>query len=914
MKKLLFITALLPAMVALSMSCSEKENPAQRAGKDDNDTPESTFTGLIGGCFTRTIFTEDGILLKGSWTAGDLISVSGPGATETMSALTSGAESDFRISGSDTEPLGPYTAFYPASVGGKSLPDMQQWAADTPAEVPMAASSDNRYLLFNPICGLVEVRLKTDLPDVVVSTLEISADQPLSGAFTLDDERKAVLDAGASKSLTLDCGNGVALGTSPLTFWFSVPAGSYSGFRISLCCNDGRTQEFFMKKGSSIDVFCGEITSCPIELEGLVSDEVTGAAVLPSGQEFNITLKSLANPGTPAGDWEPTTPDNSIKHIVFDTGSPEASGIRLGLSEVPVYASISDGTVTISTAAPTLKTSPDCLNMFRYMTGLESIDFGNIDTEGMADMSYFFNHCESLRTVNLDIFNTASVVTLDNCFSDCHSLEAVDLGSFVTSEVRSMSNMFNNCQSLKKIDLSGFDTKKCTALTYMFYNCRSLETIDMSGFDLGNVPVSGLAYHLFGTPSLKYVKTGPSIIPVNAGLPSYYCAASDQAAAERMGNASGSITFSTTPEVAAWLVRTNLRWVHSGYKNCAPVDINFIDQSTGEPISVTWAPNVLNSGGMAALPAGEDFNIALKKLANPDKTEVSWTTETPDEAIRKIVFITGDSAASGTRLGNSDIPVYAGYDSDDGTVTISTSGSEIKLNANSSGLFRYMTALESIDFGEINTVSVTDLSYSFQHCHALKAIDFSKFDTPALTNLDNMFRSCYVLDNIDMSTFTTDKVTSMRSMFNNCKAVRKLDLRNFVTTSCTIMTYMFYMCLSLEELDISGFSLTHMTYTNLQYQYYGTPSLRVVRTGPAIMPKNNSLPSYLFAANNLKDEQRTGYFAGGVTFYTTPAVAAWLARTNLRWINSGYNGFTPIPVKFIDDTTGEEISVTWAND
>ena len=55
-----------------------------------------------------------------------------------------------------------------------------------------------------------------------------------------------------------------------------------------------------------------------------------------------------------------------------------------------------------------------------------------------------------------------------------------------------------------------------------------------------------------------------------------------------------------------------------------------------------------------------------------------------------------------------------------------------------------------------------------------------------------------------------------------------------------------------------------------------------------------------------------GNTAGGVNFITTQEIADWLATTNLRWINSGYSGRKAIPVTFIDNVTGDKLTVTWA--
>ena len=126
------------------------------------------------------------------------------------------------------------------------------------------------------------------------------------------------------------------------------------------------------------------------------------------------------------------------------------------------------------------------------------------------------------------------------------------------------------------------------------------------------------------------------------------------------------------------------------------------------------------------------------------------------------------------------------------------------------------------------------------------------------------------------------------------------------------MTYMFYYCASLEELDISTLDLSSVPGANLTYHFYYTPSLTTIRTGSKYIPSDKAAPSSYCTGSSQVQAHRMGTKAGKVTFYTTQEVADWLAITNLRWVNSGYSGRRGIPVHFIDNATGGELSVTWA--
>ena len=588
MKRFLYLTALATASLLSLAGCHEKfPNPDH-------------VIGVIEGDFTRVGFKEDGDKLKGSWNGGDRIALTNTsndiadGSDHSVFCLYMAADTGRTVSfiqmdeGNSFE--APYIAFYPDDLMDYELPSIQKYNANGPHLVPMIAKSPTLYLEFKPICGLMEIKLSTAMEDVKVASLKINADHPLSGGFYMDDDYNAIVQG--SEGVTLNYGAGVPLGSDPKTFWVSVPPGNYSDVRILLTATDGRTQRFSLQEGVKVEILRGRITSCPIELGTFIPTE-SDTAYLPTGHEFNIAMKALAHPDEPANSFESSVNDSTILRIDFVTGDENASGKPLGASEVPVYASFdaSNGVMTVATPAKHLHVSSDCCCMFRYMTALESVDLKPLESEGLADMAYMFNHCHNLKSINFEGWDASQVRTLDNCFSYCHRLEGLDLSAFDTRSVRNMRSLFNHCGSITELDLRNFKTEQCTIMTYMFYYCASLRELDLSSFDLSSVNGDNLNYHFYYTPNLATIKTGNKYFPYDKVAPSNYCTGSSQGQSYRMGNNAGGVTFITTQEIADWLATTNLRWINSGYSGRKAIPVTFIDNVTGDKLTVTWAAN-----------------------------------------------------------------------------------------------------------------------------------------------------------------------------------------------------------------------------------------------------------------------------------------------------------------------------------
>ena len=137
------------------------------------------------------------------------------------------------------------------------------------------------------------------------------------------------------------------------------------------------------------------------------------------------------------------------------------------------------------------------------------------------------------------------------------------------------------------------------------------------------------------------------------------------------------------------------------------------------------------------------------------------------------------------------------------TYKISTQdyGKSVQFSADSSYMFMNCTAKE-IDFDNIDTSAVTNMTAMFYGCSNLERLDLSNFDTSSVTNMSNMFQACTSLNKITLNNWNTSKVTNMNYTFYYLKNLETLDLSSFDLTSLESNTQMFFKCNKLKKVNI----------------------------------------------------------------------------------------------------------------
>ena len=233
--------------------------------------------------------------------------------------------------------------------------------------------------------------------------------------------------------------------------------------------------------------------------------------------------------------------------------------------------------------------------------------------------------------------------------------------------------------------------------------------------------------------------------------------------------------------------------------------------------TVNLGVNALKS--VSTLRHGYIFNYALMRLAN--NTE---TPESPDKKIKAIRFVTNSAETSETIVSDETtaVPAYAVWNAETGEMVIHTAADKIMAHTNSSGTFKDMRALTSLDLTGFDTENVTNMNAMFRDSFGLPELDVSKLNTANVTNMSYMFAGSQ-LKRLDVSGFKTENVTDMGEMFFNCTAIKSLDVSGFNTEKVTDMHKLFFGCHQLTALDVSGFKTENVT--DMNYMFFGCNQL-----------------------------------------------------------------------------------------
>ncbi len=512
MKKSLII---LTAAVALLASC-QMSDIVPGISKE-----LKVFTGTLENDATRVALIADGDIYRVTWNLGDRIWINGEYEfTATVGDVTSTYfVQDTTGDRPDEPPTGPYTAYWPANVS-RGLPGVQNYVPNSIEFIPMAAESNDEVLPFKNLVGLLKLNLTTTESNIKVKSIVITADQPLSGVFTIDNST-AVVNEGTA-GVTLNCGEGVAIGTDPIPFLVSVPANTYTGMTVTVYTTDGKVASVKMKSGASVKVERSKVYAAEFPFNSFTAIEnLGGTALLPAGPDFNATIKNIAY-NTEGLDCM-ATDETEVTRIVFNTLSAQTDGVEIQdvSSDKPIYLVYdkTSGVVNINTPAETLVLPEDASYMFAYMGALRSIDnMKCLNTENVTNMGNMFCYVtltnRELRHIDLSSFRTPNLENTRSMFNGCRNIKSIDLSNFDFSNdtsmaymfqycinmtelnlgenfnsgnVMNMQGMFRDCNSLPSLDLSKFNTENVERMDYMLYGLESVETLDCSSFNTGMV-------------------------------------------------------------------------------------------------------------------------------------------------------------------------------------------------------------------------------------------------------------------------------------------------------------------------------------------------------------------------------------------------------------------------------------------
>ena len=221
-----------------------------------------------------------------------------------------------------------------------------------------------------------------------------------------------------------------------------------------------------------------KVDSAGLPVDGLMSDmdlyAKTKTFVLKKGSDFNKLIPSTATSVIFTDEIMP------VAATLIDVDEDEDGGVVAWM----------DGTVMkVSTQTPGKQViaATSCQEMFMIKSNLISIDFSNLNTNNVTNMSYMFYNCSGLTNLDLTPLDTSGVTNMALMFDGCKGLTSLDLSSLDTSKVTNMNSMFSDCKGLTSLDLSSLDTSKVTNMNSMFSGCKRLTSLDLSSLDTSKV-------------------------------------------------------------------------------------------------------------------------------------------------------------------------------------------------------------------------------------------------------------------------------------------------------------------------------------------------------------------------------------------------------------------------------------------
>ena len=162
----------------------------------------------------------------------------------------------------------------------------------------MFASSNSTDLQFKNLGGIICLNLLTNMSDVSVSSISLSANQPMSGPISnvasLSYETPVAATVSGSAGVTLDCGAGVAINGTAKPFYIAVPAGEYTGLSIAVTTITGAGQTFTLKSDKSIVVGRSQITVISLTANNIHTtyNLTDGNVTVPDGETATVTGSS----------------------------------------------------------------------------------------------------------------------------------------------------------------------------------------------------------------------------------------------------------------------------------------------------------------------------------------------------------------------------------------------------------------------------------------------------------------------------------------------------------------------------------------------------------------------------------------------------------------------------------------------
>ncbi len=481
MKKL-FILA---AAMSVAMSCTDADvaDPDYAANVRDDSAP--VFYGGFDDEDTRTYIDEKVRLL---WTADDRVSIftttynqqyAFDGETgDNSGSFVKIADGSF-ATGSDTE---RNYAVYPYAKSNKisydniltvTLPAVQTYAANSfgPGANTMVAvteNSDDYFLKFRNVGGFIKLKLYGD--DITVASVSVMGNksEPVAGKASVSVAYgyypTVTMSDTATGTVTLDCGEGVGIGTTAeesTEFWLVVPPTLFpEGFTITVTDTAGKI--FAKSTSKSIEIVRnGVLSMSAIE----VVPKIPTNQIWYTSNDGNIVEPHAAD--VFGANIVSNTYENGKGVITFDGEVTSIGKCAFWVCSSLTSVTIPDSVTSIGDCA-----FYDCSSLTGvYITDIVKWCAIEFNGQPANPLRYAHNLYLNGELVTDLVIPDGVTSIVEYAFYDCHCLTSVNIPDGVTS----IENYaFDGCSSLSSVNIPDSVT---SIGGFAFYCCNRLTNI-----------------------------------------------------------------------------------------------------------------------------------------------------------------------------------------------------------------------------------------------------------------------------------------------------------------------------------------------------------------------------------------------------------------------------------------------------
>ena len=658
------------------------------------------------------------------------------------------------------------------------LPATQVYAPNTfginaNTMVAVTGGTNDFFLPFKNVCGYLVVKLYGD--GIVKRVIfEGNNGEKIAGAATVVASHNAnpeiTMSENATTSITIDSGNGIALGKTAAEateFWFVIPPTTFSkGFTIR-AAGDGIMQ---MKKST---------TDSRTIQRNIINTMPAIEAVFDTPAEGNVPFA-----------------DANFKAYCVNNFDKDHDG------EVSYAEALAVTSIDVNTDNIVSLKGVECFENLRYLNCTGSFTNGNTSYPNgqLASLDVSSNTklkrltCYANKLTGLDVSkNTA----LEWLYCDSNHLSSLDV-----SKNTALTDLWCQGNQLTSLDVSkntaltelhchwnnitSLDVSKNTKLTYLWCDSNQLTSLDVSNNttltdlscssnQLTNLDVSKntalTILNCWGNQltsldvnknnaltqlSCDYNQLTSLDVSKNTALTSLYCYSNQLTSLDVSKNNALTYLSCSSNQLTSLDVSNNTALTYLNCRNNPALAILWMKR--GQTISDLYYDSSITSiryideGATASIISGKGFNTAIKRLVLGNN-QVDYNSEDRLK-VKKIVLNTSSTQTGSVKVSTpaSESNIYLSFDSSSGTLNVNTIASSIVLPSDASYMFYGFKALQSIDNLDcLATGSVLNMASMFKGCSSLGTVDISKWDMSNVLSMNKLFYQCPSLSSVSFS-------------------------------------------------------------------------------------------------------------------------------------------------------------------